>query len=200
MLEIGLDADPYSTFLFAMRSPKTKEKVIGRLRMFFDFIGLPEDQLEKRCRFFTDKGKDDQAWVFSCIVRYLQSLKERRRTLSGASPDITSYSDDMEMSDPVKENDKTSTNHNEIPQELSPDVSNNIPECPRDVSDVSEVSENMSRAETAHETRTVTCQNCGELLKMEPFYRRLHKCEKNVSNKVNLFYATQILANHLHNI
>lgn len=77
MLEIGLDSDPYSTFLFAMRSPKTKEKVVGRLRMFFDFIGLPEDQLEARCRLFANKGKDDQAWVFSCIVRYLQSLKER---------------------------------------------------------------------------------------------------------------------------
>lgn len=41
MLEIGLDSDPYSTFLFAMRSPKTKEKVIGRLRMFLISLGYP---------------------------------------------------------------------------------------------------------------------------------------------------------------
>jgi hypothetical protein len=32
--------DPYSIFLFAMRSPKTREKCTGRLRMFFDFIGI----------------------------------------------------------------------------------------------------------------------------------------------------------------
>jgi len=32
-LEIGLDSDPYSIYLFAIRSPKTKEKVEGRLRM-----------------------------------------------------------------------------------------------------------------------------------------------------------------------
>ena len=32
--------DSYSTFLFAMRSPKTREKCTGRLRMFFDFIGI----------------------------------------------------------------------------------------------------------------------------------------------------------------
>ena len=77
MLEIGLDSDPYSTFLFAMRSPKTKEKVVGRLRMFFDFVGIPEESMENRCKVFVNRGKDDQAWVFGCIVRYLQSLKER---------------------------------------------------------------------------------------------------------------------------
>ena len=31
LLEIGLDSDPYSTYLFAIRSPKTKGKVVGRL-------------------------------------------------------------------------------------------------------------------------------------------------------------------------
>ena len=33
--------DSYSMFLFAMRSPKTREKCTGRLRMFFDFIDIP---------------------------------------------------------------------------------------------------------------------------------------------------------------
>jgi hypothetical protein len=32
LLEIGLDSDPCSTYLFAIRSPNTKEKVVGRLR------------------------------------------------------------------------------------------------------------------------------------------------------------------------
>jgi hypothetical protein len=30
--------DPYSLFLFALRSPKTSEKCVGRLRMFVYFI------------------------------------------------------------------------------------------------------------------------------------------------------------------
>jgi hypothetical protein len=33
--------DPYLMFLFAMRSPKTRDKCTGRLRMFFDFLGIP---------------------------------------------------------------------------------------------------------------------------------------------------------------
>lgn len=77
MLEISLDLDPYSTFLFAMRSPKTKEKVVGRLRMFFDFIGLSEDKIEIRCNTFVNKAKNDQAWIFGWLVKYLESLKER---------------------------------------------------------------------------------------------------------------------------
>lgn len=77
MLEISLDSDSYSTFLFAMRSPKTKEKVMGRLRMFFDFIGIPEGNMDIRCNTFVNKAKEDQAWVFGCLVKYLESLKER---------------------------------------------------------------------------------------------------------------------------
>ena len=76
-LEIGLDSDAYSTFLFAVRSPKTKEKVVGRLRMFFDFIGIPDGLMEQRSRAFIEKGKDNQEWVFGCILKYLQSLKEK---------------------------------------------------------------------------------------------------------------------------
>ena len=36
--------DPYSMFLFTMRSPKTREKCTGRLRMFFDFLVFLEIQ------------------------------------------------------------------------------------------------------------------------------------------------------------
>jgi hypothetical protein len=74
---LEIDSDPYSDFLFAMRSPKTKEKVVARLRMFFDFIGIPEGSMQDRSKIFADKAKSDQQWIFGCVVRYLQSLKER---------------------------------------------------------------------------------------------------------------------------
>jgi hypothetical protein len=41
---LEIESDPYSDFLFAMRSPKTKEKVVARLRMFLillDFQKVP---------------------------------------------------------------------------------------------------------------------------------------------------------------
>ncbi len=41
-------------FLFAMRSPKTREKCKGRLRMFFDFVGiLPGEDMEDRSKAFS---------------------------------------------------------------------------------------------------------------------------------------------------
>jgi hypothetical protein len=40
--------DPYSMFLFTMRSSKTREKCTGRLHMFFDFIGILGDATNKQ--------------------------------------------------------------------------------------------------------------------------------------------------------
>jgi hypothetical protein len=69
--------DPYSMFLFAMRSPKTREKCSGRLRMFFDFIDVPTGSMAKRSKAFCDRAKYDNGWVFSVVVQYLQNQKER---------------------------------------------------------------------------------------------------------------------------
>jgi hypothetical protein len=44
----NVNKDPYSMFLFAMRSSKTREKCTGRLRMFFDFIGILGDATNKQ--------------------------------------------------------------------------------------------------------------------------------------------------------
>ena len=78
MLEIETQ-DSYSMFLFAMRSPKTREKCTGRLRMFFDFLGIApiEGTMTERSKVFCEKAKNDSSWVFSAIIQYLQQLKER---------------------------------------------------------------------------------------------------------------------------
>jgi integrase len=68
----------YCMFLFAMRSPKTREKRTGRLRMFFDFLEiLPGQTMEERSKAFCKKAKSDNGWTFSSIIQYLQELKER---------------------------------------------------------------------------------------------------------------------------
>lgn len=71
------NTDPYSLFLYAMRSPKTKEKCIGRLRMFLDHINIPGDSMETRCKLFCEQAKVDTSWAFRNIVSYLQKQKER---------------------------------------------------------------------------------------------------------------------------
>ena len=78
MIEIESESDPYSMFLFAMRSPKTREKCTGRPRMFFDFLDiLPGETMVERSKAFCEKARSDNGWAFSCIVQYLQKLKER---------------------------------------------------------------------------------------------------------------------------
>jgi integrase len=77
--------DAYSMFLFALRSPKTREKCTGRLRMFFDFIGVPGESMIERSKVFCDRAKnstDDNSssgsgWAFTSIIQYMQHQKER---------------------------------------------------------------------------------------------------------------------------
>lgn len=84
MLEVSGEesstTDPYSMFLFAMRSPKTREKCTGRLRMFFDFIGIPGDSMVERSKVFCERAKNNDSnngWAFSSIIQYLQHQKQR---------------------------------------------------------------------------------------------------------------------------
>jgi hypothetical protein len=83
-----IKSDPYSTFLFGMRSPKTREKCIVRLRIFFNFIQIPNGSMESRCRVFYEKTKNDAGseWLLSSIIRFPQILKtkfERKEITAG---------------------------------------------------------------------------------------------------------------------
>jgi hypothetical protein len=70
-----------------MRSPKTREKCTGRLRIFFDFLGIPGESMIEHSKAFCERAKNDNAWVFSSIVQYLQELKERveKKQISAAT-------------------------------------------------------------------------------------------------------------------
>jgi hypothetical protein len=86
------EEDPYSAFLFGLRSPKTKEKCIGRLRMFFDFLGiLPEGTMKERSRIFYEKAKNDNRWTFTKILQYLQMQKERHERKEISSGTVKNY-------------------------------------------------------------------------------------------------------------
>lgn len=46
--------------------------------MFFDFVGIvPGDTMINRSIAFCQKSKSDNRWAFSCIIQYLQHLRER---------------------------------------------------------------------------------------------------------------------------
>jgi hypothetical protein len=78
VIEIESNLDPYSMFLFAMRSPQTREKCTGRLRMFSDLVGiLPGETMVEHSKTFFEKARSGNGLTFSVIVQYLQKLKKR---------------------------------------------------------------------------------------------------------------------------
>jgi hypothetical protein len=69
--------DPYSMFIFAMKSPVTRRKYTGRFARFLDFIGLAQGTIEQRCKNFTEKAGDDSKWALNNIIRFLQAQKQK---------------------------------------------------------------------------------------------------------------------------
>jgi hypothetical protein len=76
-LELEKEADPYTIFVYSLRSPHTKESHFRRLRRFFNAISLEGPTFESRCNLFVDKAIKDQNWVFTNILRFLQFYKKR---------------------------------------------------------------------------------------------------------------------------
>jgi hypothetical protein len=76
---LELESDPYSLFIYGLRSPKTREKCIRRLRAFFDFIQITEGDMAQRSKVFFDKVKSENgsAWVLANLLKYFQYQKER---------------------------------------------------------------------------------------------------------------------------
>ena len=70
--------DPWTLYLYAMKSPATKEKYLMRLGRFLDFLNIQEGAtLENKARAFAEKGRDDNIWAFNSILSFIQLLKER---------------------------------------------------------------------------------------------------------------------------
>ncbi len=75
-------------FIYAIRSPYTKESYFRRLRRFFDAIELCNDmEMQERCNAFAYRARTDYNWAFSNILRFLQSQKERveRKEITGGT-------------------------------------------------------------------------------------------------------------------
>lgn len=70
--------DPYTMFVYGIRSPYTKESYFRRLRIFFNTIDLCKGKtFEERCNSFAHKARSDSNWAFGNILRFLFFQKER---------------------------------------------------------------------------------------------------------------------------
>jgi integrase len=72
------NVDPYTLFVYGIRSPYTKESYFRRLRGFFDAINLAKGTaFEERCNTFAYKGRGNSNWAFNNIIRFLYYQKKR---------------------------------------------------------------------------------------------------------------------------
>jgi integrase len=79
--------DPYSMFVYAVKSPLTRKKYEGSLIKFFDFTGITGETICICCASFEQKGRADPKWVSLVIINFLQSQKQRveNKEISGAT-------------------------------------------------------------------------------------------------------------------
>lgn len=78
---VGEELDPWMLYLYAIKSPATKEKYLMRLGRILDFVNLQEgnknSSLEEKARAFAKRGRNDKAWAFNNIIRFIQLQKDR---------------------------------------------------------------------------------------------------------------------------
>ncbi len=83
-----LNDDIWSLYLYAMKSPMTRQKYIGRLNKFFDFLELDGATPEEKGNCFILKSKEKGAqWIFSSILKFMQFQLERvhKREITGST-------------------------------------------------------------------------------------------------------------------
>ncbi|MDR4492628.1 MAG: hypothetical protein R2685_17330 [Candidatus Nitrosocosmicus sp.] len=72
-----IDLDPFLLYTNAIRSTETKEKYQRRLKSFFDFIGLPDLDFEKRCRIFIENSRSNSNYAMTHSFRFVLFQKSR---------------------------------------------------------------------------------------------------------------------------
>jgi integrase len=80
--------DAWSLYIYAMKSPMTRQKYIGRLNKFFDFLELEGVTPEEKSKYFILKSKENGAqWIFCSILKYMQYQLERvhKREITGST-------------------------------------------------------------------------------------------------------------------
>src|SRR5215207_9667128 len=78
------ESNPYSLFVYAVRSQVTRDYYLRRLRIFFNHINLlPGGTMEQRCNLFAVNGLKDPNWAR--LVRIHELVEENYKKIVDAS-------------------------------------------------------------------------------------------------------------------
>lgn len=72
-----MESEPMGLFLYAIRSPVTKERYLNRLGNFFDYLELQGSTNEKAKTLMEQIKSNGPTWITAKLMTYLQFHKER---------------------------------------------------------------------------------------------------------------------------
>jgi hypothetical protein len=80
-------SDVRRLFLYAMKSPITRDKYQRRLSSFFDYTNIQGASLQAKALSFTIKATTESSWAFNAILRFLevQNTRVNNKEISGAT-------------------------------------------------------------------------------------------------------------------
>jgi integrase len=87
------DQDTWSLYLYALKSPVTRQKYQKRLEKFFDFLGMDGSTVEEKSKVFIKRiqkeaeENNNKQWVFNNLIRFVQFHLDRvnRKEITGAT-------------------------------------------------------------------------------------------------------------------
>ncbi len=82
------EANLWNLYLYAMKSPVTKQKYQKRLEKFLDFVGVNGRTIKEKGQSFILMARDKgNAWTFNYVLKFMQTLLERfdRKEITGST-------------------------------------------------------------------------------------------------------------------
>jgi hypothetical protein len=91
ILQETKEVDPFSLFLFSLKSKESRLKYSQRINRFFDFIEIPPGDTAARCKTFLEEGHDDSNYILNRVILFLQAHKEKIENKELASGTVRNY-------------------------------------------------------------------------------------------------------------
>jgi hypothetical protein len=87
------EQDTWSLYLYALKSPVTRQKYQKRLEKFFDFLGMEGTTVEYKSKSFInriqfeDENNNNKQWIFNNLIKFMQFHldKVNRKEITGAT-------------------------------------------------------------------------------------------------------------------
>lgn len=69
--------NPYTRFMYAIKSPETKKRYPMRFKTFLDYVEIPGNGIEERLITFYEKVKEDSNWLQNSLIDFITFQQER---------------------------------------------------------------------------------------------------------------------------